>query len=65
MSEAQAEFSDTYKFISSCTHCGKPMARMSISQFERVGFDMEEADVYKVWIDPQHECTYLKIEAKL
>lgn len=61
----QARFSEDYKFVSACAHCGKPMASMSISTIDRApypGSPFERMDVFKVWIDPRHECNYLTIK---
>ena len=63
--EPQACFSEDYKFVSMCVHCGNPMGSMSISKYESVGAGrVEERDIYQVWIDPEHECNYLTITAK-
>jgi hypothetical protein len=63
MADHQMSFTEDYKFLSACSHCGKPMAGMSIDRYESVGpGQVEERNVFRVWIDPKHECTYLKIE---
>ena len=64
---AQTSFEVTHRFVSACVHCGKPMASMSISRYDREPGPMGAmfiADVYKMWIDPAHDCTYLSIDAK-
>ena len=59
----QTSFSEEYKFVSACTHCGNPMGHMSLDRWDSTGpGQVEKRRVYKMWIDPQHECTYLKIE---
>lgn len=64
-SKVQAEFEERHRFVSACVHCGKPMASMSIERYESVGPGrVEERDIYRVWIDPEHDCTYLSIDAK-
>jgi hypothetical protein len=60
----QAHFTEDYKFVSACVHCGKPMAAISIDRWDREPVplgQMFKRDVFKVWVDPQHECSYLTI----
>ena len=62
---AQMKFGLEFSFVSACVHCGKQMARMDIDRFESVGpGQVEERRVYRVWIDPEHDCTHLSIDAK-
>lgn len=66
--KSQTEFSETYKFASRCSHCGKPMGYMSIDRWDKeqgpMG-SMFKRDVFVMWIDPQHECDYLSITEKV
>lgn len=65
--QAQTSFSEDYRFVSKCTSCGKPMGHMSIDRFDRepgpLGA-MFTRRVFVMWIDPTHDCDYLKIEPK-
>lgn len=63
----QAGFTTEYKFVSKCAHCGKPMASMGIDRWDRrnePGGEFFERDVYLVWVNPEHDCDYLKIVAR-
>lgn len=63
--EPQTEFSERYRFVSACVHCGKPMGSMSVERYESIGpGQVELRDVLRMWIDPEHDCTYLRIEPK-
>jgi ribosomal protein L34E len=63
--KSQMEFQETHRFVSACVHCGKPMQGMSIDRYESVGpGQVEQRDVYRVWIDPEHDCSYLSITVK-
>jgi len=63
----QFTFDQTFKFVSACTHCGKPMGHMSLDSWTREPGPFGafvKREVWKVWIDPEHDCDFLKIEPK-
>lgn len=63
----QTRFSVDFKFASRCCHCGKPMEGISIDRYDREPGPLGAIvgrDVYVMWVNPAHDCTFLSIAEK-